>query len=59
MVFAPTRRDTLGEFGQLVEGYDEQVWDLHLKVSETPVHYRVLYIEKGKLSSLLISSHVV
>ncbi|XP_071247285.1 calmodulin-lysine N-methyltransferase-like, partial [Salvelinus alpinus] len=41
LVFAPTRRETLGEFGQLVEGaglqvccyekYDEQVWDLHLK----------------------------
>uniref|UniRef100_A0A8C8LLL2 Calmodulin-lysine N-methyltransferase n=1 Tax=Oncorhynchus tshawytscha TaxID=74940 RepID=A0A8C8LLL2_ONCTS len=70
LVFAPIRRDTLGEFGQLVEGaglqdccnekYDEQVWDLHLKVSETPgngvlkVHYRLLYKEKGKLSSLLM-----
>jgi hypothetical protein len=45
-VFAPTRGDTLGEFCQLAEGtglqvcryekYDEEVWDLHLKVSETP-----------------------
>lgn len=44
-MFAPTRGDTLGEFCQLAEGtglqvcryekYDEQVWDLHLKVSET------------------------
>uniref|UniRef100_A0AAZ3PRL2 Calmodulin-lysine N-methyltransferase n=1 Tax=Oncorhynchus tshawytscha TaxID=74940 RepID=A0AAZ3PRL2_ONCTS len=59
LVFAPTRGDTLGEFCQLAEGtglqvcryekYDEQVWDLHLKMQiggkeayDDNIHYPLL-----------------